>query len=162
VPACCCCCCCCCCRYHDEEWGRPLHDDSKLFELLILEGAQVSARRNHHPMGHCTYDCNCTSDIDAWPAVPAHVTCAHRHALSSYRQASDVMVSSRGGVGAAVPAGTCLALMHRCSQMSWAILPANVNPLAAALMPTIRVKMSRPPVGIFPVTWTGVPRTNTL
>jgi DNA-3-methyladenine glycosylase I len=28
-------------RYHDEEWGRPLHDDAKLFELLTLEGAQA-------------------------------------------------------------------------------------------------------------------------
>lgn len=28
-------------RYHDEEWGVPLHDDGKLFELLILEGAQA-------------------------------------------------------------------------------------------------------------------------
>ncbi len=28
-------------QYHDEEWGRPLHDDQKLFELLILEGAQA-------------------------------------------------------------------------------------------------------------------------
>jgi len=27
--------------YHDEEWGVPLHDDRKLFELLILEGAQA-------------------------------------------------------------------------------------------------------------------------
>jgi DNA-3-methyladenine glycosylase I len=27
--------------YHDEEWGMPLHDDQKLFELLILEGAQA-------------------------------------------------------------------------------------------------------------------------
>ena len=27
--------------YHDEEWGAPLHDDRKLFELLILEGAQA-------------------------------------------------------------------------------------------------------------------------
>ena len=27
--------------YHDEEWGVPLHDDGKLFELLILEGAQA-------------------------------------------------------------------------------------------------------------------------
>src|SRR6185503_5462183 len=27
--------------YHDEEWGRPLHDDNKLFEFLILEGAQA-------------------------------------------------------------------------------------------------------------------------
>jgi len=27
--------------YHDNEWGRPVHDDSKLFEMLILEGAQA-------------------------------------------------------------------------------------------------------------------------
>ncbi|NMC68763.1 MAG: DNA-3-methyladenine glycosylase I [Myxococcales bacterium] len=28
-------------RYHDEEWGVPLHDDRKLFEFLVLEGAQA-------------------------------------------------------------------------------------------------------------------------
>jgi len=28
-------------RYHDLEWGVPLHDDRKLFEFLILEGAQA-------------------------------------------------------------------------------------------------------------------------
>jgi DNA-3-methyladenine glycosylase I len=28
-------------RYHDEEWGVPLHDDRRLFELLVLEGAQA-------------------------------------------------------------------------------------------------------------------------
>jgi len=27
--------------YHDNEWGRPLHDDGRLFEMLILEGAQA-------------------------------------------------------------------------------------------------------------------------
>jgi len=27
--------------YHDEEWGVPLHDDVRLFEFLILEGAQA-------------------------------------------------------------------------------------------------------------------------
>ncbi|WP_174874263.1 DNA-3-methyladenine glycosylase I [Vogesella oryzae] len=27
--------------YHDEEWGRPVHDEHKLFEMLILEGAQA-------------------------------------------------------------------------------------------------------------------------
>jgi DNA-3-methyladenine glycosylase I len=27
--------------YHDNEWGLPLHDDQKLFEMLILEGAQA-------------------------------------------------------------------------------------------------------------------------
>lgn len=28
-------------RYHDTEWGVPTHDDRKLFEFLILEGAQA-------------------------------------------------------------------------------------------------------------------------
>jgi DNA-3-methyladenine glycosylase I len=28
-------------RYHDEEWGRPIHDDRRLFEMLTLEGAQA-------------------------------------------------------------------------------------------------------------------------
>jgi DNA-3-methyladenine glycosylase I len=28
-------------KYHDTEWGIPLHDDRRLFEMLILEGAQA-------------------------------------------------------------------------------------------------------------------------
>jgi DNA-3-methyladenine glycosylase I len=28
-------------RYHDEEWGVPVHDDRRLFEFLVLEGAQA-------------------------------------------------------------------------------------------------------------------------
>lgn len=28
-------------KYHDEEWGVPVHDDRLLFEMLILEGAQA-------------------------------------------------------------------------------------------------------------------------
>jgi len=28
-------------RYHDREWGVPLHDDRRLFEFLILDGAQA-------------------------------------------------------------------------------------------------------------------------
>ena len=27
--------------YHDKEWGTPLHDDRRLFEFLVLEGAQA-------------------------------------------------------------------------------------------------------------------------
>src|ERR1044071_6225669 len=33
-------------RYHDEEWGVPLHDDRALFEFLILEGAQAGLSWN--------------------------------------------------------------------------------------------------------------------
>jgi len=29
------------CAYHDQEWGVPVHDDRRLFELLTLEGAQA-------------------------------------------------------------------------------------------------------------------------
>jgi DNA-3-methyladenine glycosylase I len=28
-------------QYHDEEWGVPIHDDTTLFEFLVLEGAQA-------------------------------------------------------------------------------------------------------------------------
>jgi DNA-3-methyladenine glycosylase I len=28
-------------RYHDAEWGVPVHDDRRLFEMLVLEGAQA-------------------------------------------------------------------------------------------------------------------------
>ena len=28
-------------KYHDEEWGRPVTDDGKLFEFLVLESAQA-------------------------------------------------------------------------------------------------------------------------
>ena len=28
-------------RYHDKEWGKPVHNDRKLFEMLILEGFQA-------------------------------------------------------------------------------------------------------------------------
>ena len=28
-------------KYHDEEWGYPIHDDKKLFEFLVLETAQA-------------------------------------------------------------------------------------------------------------------------
>lgn len=28
-------------KYHDEEWGKPVHDDKTLFEFLVLESAQA-------------------------------------------------------------------------------------------------------------------------
>jgi len=28
-------------KYHDEEWGKPVHDDKILFEFIVLEGAQA-------------------------------------------------------------------------------------------------------------------------
>ena len=39
-------------EYHNNEWGISLHDDRKLFELLILEGMQAGGMVNDH-----TIDC---------------------------------------------------------------------------------------------------------
>jgi len=49
--------------YHDTEWGMPVHDDGKLFEMLILEGAQaglswltVLKRRETYRTAYDTFD----------------------------------------------------------------------------------------------------------
>jgi DNA-3-methyladenine glycosylase I len=31
-------------KYHDEEWGVPVHDDRKLFEFIVLDGFQATCR----------------------------------------------------------------------------------------------------------------------
>src|SRR5271157_4512481 len=50
-------------RYHDEEWGRPTHDDTTLFEFLILEGAQaglswdtILKKRDHYRTAFDRFD----------------------------------------------------------------------------------------------------------
>jgi DNA-3-methyladenine glycosylase I len=49
--------------YHDKEWGVPIHDDRKLFEFLILEGAQaglswltILRRRDGYRKAFCNFD----------------------------------------------------------------------------------------------------------
>lgn len=50
-------------RYHDEEWGVPVHDDLRFFEFLILEGAQaglswdtILAKRDHYRNVYAGFD----------------------------------------------------------------------------------------------------------
>ena len=49
--------------YHDREWGVPLHDDQKLFEFLVLEGAQaglswntILSKRNNYRQAFDQFD----------------------------------------------------------------------------------------------------------
>jgi DNA-3-methyladenine glycosylase I len=49
--------------YHDKEWGVPVHDDRKLFEFLILEGAQaglswdtILRKREHYRAAFAGFD----------------------------------------------------------------------------------------------------------
>ncbi len=70
--------------YHDQEWGVPLHDDQKLFEFLILEGAQaglswdtILRKRDHYrlvfdnfdPAIVATYDEDKVTDLLADPGI---------------------------------------------------------------------------------------------
>jgi len=50
-------------EYHDKEWGVPVHDDKKLFEFIILEGAQaglswltILKRRENYRKAFADYD----------------------------------------------------------------------------------------------------------
>jgi DNA-3-methyladenine glycosylase I len=59
-------------RYHDEEWGQPLHDDRRLFELLTLEGAQAGLswstilhKRAHYRRAFAGFDPKKVARFDA-------------------------------------------------------------------------------------------------
>jgi DNA-3-methyladenine glycosylase I len=50
-------------QYHDEEWGVPVHDDQRLFEFLVLEGAQaglswdtILKKREHYRLAFDEFD----------------------------------------------------------------------------------------------------------
>jgi len=57
--------------YHDEEWGVPVHDDTKHFEFLVLEGAQaglswstVLKKRNGYRKSFANFDYNKVAKFD--------------------------------------------------------------------------------------------------
>ena len=59
-------------RYHDEEWGVPVHDDRTFFEFLILEGAQaglswdtILAKRGNYRKAFAGFDAAKVARFDA-------------------------------------------------------------------------------------------------
>lgn len=58
--------------YHDKEWGVPVHDDTKLFEFLILEGAQaglswttILKKRDNYKKAFDSFDVNKIAQYDS-------------------------------------------------------------------------------------------------
>jgi DNA-3-methyladenine glycosylase I len=58
-------------RYHDEEWGVPVHDDRRWFEFLILEGAQaglnwdtILRKREHYRRAFSGFDPEAVARFD--------------------------------------------------------------------------------------------------
>ena len=69
--------------YHDQEWGVPHHDDSALFELLTLEGAQaglswrtILARRDEYRRAYHAFDIE---------RIAAHARCRAGEAAGRFR-----------------------------------------------------------------------------
>lgn len=59
-------------KYHDEEWGVPIHDDKKIFEFLVLEGAQaglswltVLKKRENYRLAFDKFDYNKIAKYDS-------------------------------------------------------------------------------------------------
>jgi DNA-3-methyladenine glycosylase I len=64
--------------YHDHEWGEPLHDERRLFEMLVLEGAQaglswltILRKREHYRRAFSGFDAEAVArygarDVAAW------------------------------------------------------------------------------------------------
>lgn len=59
-------------KYHDEEWGVPVHDDHKHFEFLVLEGAQaglswltILRRRENYRQAFAHFDPQKVAQFDA-------------------------------------------------------------------------------------------------
>jgi len=59
-------------KYHDKEWGVPVHSDKKLFELLILEGAQaglswstIIKKRDDYKKAFYNFDFNRVSKMNS-------------------------------------------------------------------------------------------------
>lgn len=58
--------------YHDDEWGRPVHDDRLLFEMITLEGAQaglswstILAKRANYRRAFANFDVRKVAKFDA-------------------------------------------------------------------------------------------------
>lgn len=58
-------------KYHDEEWGVPVHDDKKMFEFIILESAQaglswytILKRREGYKKAFANFDVNTVANFN--------------------------------------------------------------------------------------------------
>ncbi|MDP6969237.1 MAG: DNA-3-methyladenine glycosylase I [Gammaproteobacteria bacterium] len=81
--------------YHDQEWGCPVHDDRRLFEQLVLEGAQaglswltILKRRHHYRRVFCDYD---LARIAAFSAADIEVAMQDKGIIRNRRKIESVV-----------------------------------------------------------------------
>jgi DNA-3-methyladenine glycosylase I len=105
-------------RYHDEEWGRPLRDDQRLFEKLCLEGFQAGLSwitiLRRRPAFRDAF-----ADFDV-AAVAAFTDADIERLLGDER-----IIRHRGKITATIDnARTTLALDESLSELIWSFAPA--------------------------------------
>lgn len=96
-------------RYHDEEWGKPQHDERRLYEMLILECFQAGLswecilnKRENFRRAFCQFDiekvANFTpADIDRLTADPGIIR--HRKKIEAAINNSSPMKSQKTSNG---------------------------------------------------------------
>lgn len=112
--------------YHDDDWGRPVHDERELFEKLILDGAQaglawitILRKREGYRRAFAGFD----------PAVIAGYRPADVERLLS----DPGIVRNRAKVNAAISNAQALLAMHEAGQtlsdLVWSHAPVNPVPM---------------------------------
>ena len=113
-------------RYHDEEWGRPLHDERRLFEKLCLEGFQAGLSwitiLKRRPAFRAAF-----ADFDI-ATVAAFTDDDVERLLADER-----IIRHRGKITAAIGnAAVTLALDESLAELIWSFAPApRTTPLGS-------------------------------
>ena len=102
-------------RYHDEDWGVPVHDDRMLFEMLILEGAQaglswltILKKRENYRRAFKGFEISAVARMDASDEARLLQDAGivrHRQKISAAIGRPTPNWSSKGDVGSSDPLG---------------------------------------------------------
>lgn len=106
-------------RYHDEEWGRPLHDEQRLFEKLCLEGFQAGL--------------SWITILRRRPAFRAAFAGFDARAVAAYDEADverllgdESIIRHRGKITATISnARSTLALGESLAELIWSFAPTR-------------------------------------
>ena len=111
-------------RYHDEEWGRPVHDEQRLFEKLCLEGFQAG-------LSWITILRRRPAFRSAFAGFDAGAMAAFTDADVERLLGDERIIRHRGKITAAIDnARTTLALGESLAELIWSFAP---TPRPAAL-----------------------------
>ena len=133
-------------RYHDSEWGVPVRDDRKLFEFLVLEGAQaglswstILRKREGYREAFADFD----------PERVARFNSRTVERLLKF----DGIVRNRLKVQSAITNARCYLAVQdefgsfalECSAflVTWAVIDALIQVVASVLRPALRRARSR-------------------